>query len=227
MPGLEISLLCLLEVDDVPDGVKVIWFHVLVLQVKCVLPNVDTDDGFVRKKGVLVGSGDDLKLLGGLIVAEPTPTAALDGSSDTVHLTFELFKAAKVSNQRLLQRPVWEFSAILVRWRQVLPKEGMVDVTSSVELQSGLQSNEFLRGRSLMKGGLCRVQTVHIGLVVLSVMKFHDLLRDVWFKSVVSVWKFWKRVFSPRKHRGSPVHSGASEGASSGPRESRKQGHDR
>ena len=24
MPGLEISLLCLLEVDDVPDGVKVL-----------------------------------------------------------------------------------------------------------------------------------------------------------------------------------------------------------
>jgi len=33
-------------------------------------------------------------------------------------------------------------------------------------------------------------------------------------------------MFSPREHRGSPVHRSTSERACSGPREGRKQGHD-
>lgn len=43
--GLEVALLSLLEVDDVPDGLKIISLDVLVLEVESVLPDVDTDDG--------------------------------------------------------------------------------------------------------------------------------------------------------------------------------------
>jgi hypothetical protein len=32
--GVSIQLFRLLEVDDVPDGFKIVWFHVLVLEVE-------------------------------------------------------------------------------------------------------------------------------------------------------------------------------------------------
>jgi hypothetical protein len=38
-----------------------IGFNVQVLQVKCVLPDVYTDDGNMSKKGVLVRSRDNLE----------------------------------------------------------------------------------------------------------------------------------------------------------------------
>jgi len=35
----------LLEVDDVPDGIQVVGLDILVLEVECVLPNIDPNDG--------------------------------------------------------------------------------------------------------------------------------------------------------------------------------------
>lgn len=78
---------------------------------------------------------------------EPAPAAPLDSGSNGVHLPSELLDAPEVSNQSLLQGTVWELSAVLVGWRKVLPKEGMVDVPPSVELQRRLQSNELLGAR--------------------------------------------------------------------------------
>jgi len=226
MLGLEVSLLCFLEVDNTPDGVEVIWFDVLVLQVEGMLPNVNSNDGFMGEERILVGCGDNLEFLGGLAVPEPAPATALDSSGNGVHLLLERFDAAEVSDQSLLQGAVWELPAMLVGRRKILPKEGMIDVTPSVKLQRGLQRDELLGTGSLGEGSLCRVQTIHVGLVVFAMVKLHDLFRDVRFESVVGIWKFWERMLSPRKHGGSPVHRGAGEGASSGPRESRKQGHD-
>lgn len=42
--GLEVSLLRLLEVDDVPDSGEVVGLDVLVLEVEGVLPDINTDD---------------------------------------------------------------------------------------------------------------------------------------------------------------------------------------
>jgi hypothetical protein len=152
----------------------------------------------------LVGGGDDLELFGRLVIAlvtfrelndrwlaalaggtyEPTPTTPLDRSSDGVHLLFKLVDAPEVSNQSLLEGTIGELSTIFACWRKILPKEGMIDVTSSVEFQRGLQSNQVLGTSSLMQGILCRVQTIHVGLVVFGMVKLHDLLRDVWFEGL-------------------------------------------
>ena len=35
-----------------------------------------------------------------------------------------------------------------------------------------------------MEGRLCSVQTVHVGLVVFAMVKFHDIFRDVWLKGL-------------------------------------------
>ena len=38
------ALLCLLEVDNIPNGLEIIDFDVLVLEVERVLPNINTND---------------------------------------------------------------------------------------------------------------------------------------------------------------------------------------
>jgi len=56
---LEVSPLRLLEVDNVPDGIKVIRLDVLILKIEGMLPDVNTDDGLVGEQWVLIGGGDN------------------------------------------------------------------------------------------------------------------------------------------------------------------------
>jgi hypothetical protein len=81
------ALLRLLEVDDVPDGVKVLEYGVLVedtdrgrgeayvranvevLEVVGVLPDIDADDWNVGEERVLVRGSSNLELLGRRIKA--------------------------------------------------------------------------------------------------------------------------------------------------------------
>lgn len=51
----------------------------------------------LTQEWVLVGSSDNLELLGGLVIAKPAPARALDGSSLGIHLLLEVLEAAKVS----------------------------------------------------------------------------------------------------------------------------------
>jgi len=68
------------------------------------------------------------------------------------------------------------------------------EITSAVELEGSLQSNTLLGRGSDCIGLLRCIQSVDIGLMMLSVVKNHNLLRDVWFKSLVLVWKLRKCV---------------------------------
>lgn len=45
--GIFVQSFRLLEVNDTPDGIEVVWLHVLVLEIECVLPDVDANDGYV------------------------------------------------------------------------------------------------------------------------------------------------------------------------------------
>ena len=86
--SLGIATLSFFEIDDLPDGFEVLRDHqisekekrqyiirthvslnVEVLQVKGVLPNVNADDGNVRKERILVGSGDYFQFSGARIIA--------------------------------------------------------------------------------------------------------------------------------------------------------------
>jgi hypothetical protein len=42
--GLGVETLSLLEVYDVPDRVEVVRLDVLVLEIECVLPDINSDD---------------------------------------------------------------------------------------------------------------------------------------------------------------------------------------
>lgn len=57
-------------------------------------------------------------------------------------------------------------------------------LTASVELDSSLERNLVLVGRSLVVCLFCCIQTINIGLVMLLVMEGHNLLRDIWLQGL-------------------------------------------
>ena len=59
--------------------------------------------------------------------------------------------------------------------------------TSTVKFQSGLQSNPFFCGGSIFVSLSRCVESVDVGLVMLRVVKRHDLLRDVGLESIVFI----------------------------------------
>ena len=94
-----------------------------------MLPDVDANDGGMRKQRILVGGGDNLELARALVVAEPTPAGALERGSSRVHLFLELFNRTEIALKSLLQGAVPELSAALGHGHEVLPEEGMVNVS--------------------------------------------------------------------------------------------------
>ncbi len=56
--------------------------------------------------------------------------------------------------------------------------------TSTVKLQGGLELDFFLGARRFGVGLLCSVQTGHIGLMVLGMVQAHDLAGDMRLKSL-------------------------------------------
>ncbi len=191
------AVLGLLEVDDRPDVLEVVGLDVLVLKVESVLPGINTDDGVVRDQGVLVLGGDNLKLgvLG--VESEPSPTGSLDGGNGSVEARLEVVKRAKVTLDGLLEGTVVKLSTAVTGGSQVLPEERVVDVTTTVELDSGLKLDLLLDvvardGRVVSLDGVVKV--VDVKLVVLCVVNGHDLLRDGGLEGVVAVRKLGKGV---------------------------------
>lgn len=170
---------------------------VLVLKVESVLPSINTDDGVVRNQGVLVLGGDNLKLgvLG--VESEPAPTGALDGGDGSVEAGLEVVERAKVTLNGLLEGTVLEGSTALAGGSKVLPEERVVDVTTTVELDGGLELDLLANvvggdGRVVGLNGVVEVGDVK--LVVLGVVDGHDLLGDGGLERIVCVRKLGESV---------------------------------
>lgn len=76
-------------------------------------------------------------------------------------------------------------------------------LTTTVELESCLEGNALLWGGTLGVAGLGGVESVHVSLMVLLVMKLHDLPRDERLESVVGVWEIGESVL---RHDGFGVY---------------------
>lgn len=98
--GLLEATLRLLPIVNLPDRVDVSRFIVEKLQVKGVLPHVETDDGVVSDEGVLVLCLQHVQAA--VCVTEPDPAGSLDTQSRRGKLGFELVKGAKISVDSLL-----------------------------------------------------------------------------------------------------------------------------
>ena len=69
-------------------------------------------------------------------------------------------------------------------------------LTTTVELESTLESDPLLGGAGLGVSLFGGVQSVDIGLVVLLVVKLHDLLGDEGLKSIVRVGEIGESVLA-------------------------------
>jgi len=192
------ALLSFLEVDDRPDSVKVVDLDVEVLEVESMLPDINTDDGDEIEERVLVGSSGDLKALGVHVVSEPAPSGTLNTSGSRVEFLLEVIDATKVAVDSIFKGTVFEGTTVsLALGRgggEVLPEEGMVNVTTAVELESSLESDALLGSCGFGVCGFGCVQGVDVSLMVLLVVKLHDLARDEGLESIVAVGEVWESV---------------------------------
>ncbi len=80
---------------------------------------------------------------------------------------------------------------------EVCPENGMVDVATEVEREVFLQ---FVDGAKVARlacfchGREGTIRSVHVGLVVLRVVQFHDARRNVGFERAVVVGKFGEAI---------------------------------
>lgn len=71
---------------------------------------------------------------------------------------------------------------VVDRVRLVSPLKVVVRITSAIELECSLQSDPLASRGRLDICLLCSIETVYIALMVLGVMKLHDLSRDERFQ---------------------------------------------
>lgn len=96
-----------------------------------MLPRIDTEDGAeLADDGVLVLVGLDTNVAGLDVLDEPRPTAALDASEGGIELLLEGVKAAVALVDLLGEGARRRLAAALRLGCEVLPEEGVVDVTT-------------------------------------------------------------------------------------------------
>mmetsp|Transcript_14257 Transcript_14257/g.35930 ORF Transcript_14257/g.35930 Transcript_14257/m.35930 type:complete len:255 (-) Transcript_14257:209-973(-) len=194
--GLEgglVSLFDVLPVDDLPDGLDVVWPHVLVLEVVGVLPNIDSQQRHSTGERVLVWHRLHKELLGVSVQPQPAPAAALDADGHGGELLLEVVQAPEIlvdlGQELALGGPVVALGA------QVRPEDGVVQVAPGVEVDGlrqlahrgevtlGLGVEHLLRGR---------VDSVDVGLVVLAMVELHNFTADGGFEGGVVVGEVGK-----------------------------------
>ena len=97
--------------------------------------------------------------------------------------------APEVSLDLLLEGPRRELTTALALRGEVLPEEGVIDVTAAIELESRLELDAVFGGVGLGIGLLGGVKAVDVGLMVLLVVKLHDLTRDMGLKCLYTKCK--------------------------------------
>ena len=97
-----------------------------------MLPDVDPEQWHPAVEGVLIGHGLDVELVGGGVVTEPAPTAALDADGDGGEGGLEALEGAEVLVDLVEEGALG--GAVVLGRTEVLPKDGVVDVSAAVEL---------------------------------------------------------------------------------------------
>lgn len=146
-----------------------------------MLPHVDAEDGHALGDGVLVLGRDDAETCC-VVLDQPAPAAAGDAQQRSVESLLELVKAAPDAGDLGDQAGCGVGRSIRARGGgEVFPEEGVVDVASAVEVECCQNGDAALK----RVGVVCfdsLVQVCDVGLVVLAVVKLHDLGRDVRFQ---------------------------------------------
>jgi len=140
---------------------------------------------------ILVGIRLDANLPCLCILHKPRPSTPLNTGQGRVHLLLELVHTAIALVDRLSKRTLWWGTTALRAGCKVLPEQGVVDVATGVEVdqwKEGVLSGDVVRGNG---GGQLLGEVVvrgYVGVVVVFVVKLHDLAGDGGLEGSVVVW---------------------------------------
>lgn len=124
---------------------------------------------------------------------KPAPARALNGHGDGIEILDKVLDGPKVMLDGIFQRPILENTTVALGVRavwgrcEVLPEEGVVDVTTAVESNSRLKGDTLFRGSGPGIVVLCSIEGIDICFVVLVVVQSHYLRDDVWLERIVAV----------------------------------------
>lgn len=153
------------------------------LKIVGMLPHINTKNRHISTSNwVLILRRRNIKTtLRPASTDEPAPATALDSQKLSAERLHKGILRAPAGDDSILQRRRCAGEAVTgcARRSQVLPEEGVVDVAATVELDLLLQGDQGWDVVGLGGRGVCGeggVQVVDVGLVVLLVVDFHDLL---------------------------------------------------
>ena len=132
----------------------------------------------------------DANLAGVLVLHEPSPATALNASKGSVHLGLEVTKATVGGVNGLGKGTRGQLTTTGALGSKVLPEEGVVKVTTAVEVDGGLKG-DLGSNVALVLGFLELLNRVvvvgHVGVVVVLVVDLHDLAGDGGLQSTVVI----------------------------------------
>lgn len=168
----------------------------------------------LTQQRILVSSGDNIQFLSLRVVTQPTPTATLNSGDLSVELGLQLVQSAKVTVNSVLEQTVAEFTTAVLLGGEVLPEQGVVDVSTAVKVDSLLEGDggfDVLLVECLAELLFSGVETVDVGLMVLGVVKLHDLGRNGGLECTIVVREVGKGVLAT--NRGGASGKGAKGGS--------------
>lgn len=145
----------------------------------------------VKSTAATHGVGLDSNVASCSVLDQPSPSTSLDGCQSRVHLGLEVAERAVGLIDGLGQGTGGWLSTTGALGCQVLPEQTVVQVATSVEVDGPFESD--LSGNVVLSLGLLElldgvVVVGNIGLVMLRVVKLHDLTRDRGLQRTVVVW---------------------------------------
>lgn len=156
-----------------------------------MLPGINTEKGLVlANDGVLVRVGANADLARLLVLDQPGPAAALNTGQRGVELVLELIEATVGGVDGLGEGAGGGLTTAGALGGQVLPEEGVVQVTTAVEVDRRLQSNlgrDVTLSLSFLELLNGVVVVGDVGVVVVLVVDLHDLAGDGGLKSAIVV----------------------------------------
>lgn len=162
-----------------------------------MFPRIDTQQGLVPANDrVLVGIGLDGDVSCLSVLDQPGPTAALDSGESGVELLLQVFQASICALDGLGQFSGRRLTTTGILGSQVSPEQSVVEVTTAMEVDQWLEGN---LGSDVVVGfGSCVlvrsvVVGVHVRLVMLAVMKLHDLARNGRLESTIVIFNGCQR----------------------------------
>jgi hypothetical protein len=160
-------------------------------QTYSMFPSIDTKQGLVSADDrVLVGICLDGDIPSLSVFDQPSPTRALNSRQGGIKFLLEVFQTTVGSVDGFRQLARGGFTTARFLGRKIFPEEAMVEMATTMEVDQGLDGNHGgdvtigLSRSELVSSGIV---TVHVGLVVLAVVQFHDLPGDRWLKGAIIV----------------------------------------